>query len=175
MARSAGTGQLSTSPATCQMAYFWQTLRGLPVTNSDFAFFDQGAPVDKKAGAFDSVLRRAAAMKLVSDRVHACLPPTLAPHVSVSSLIAGELTLSVGSSVWKAKLRLSEPQIREGLSAEGVQVTHIKTVIRAQPLPLPEPKSRLRITPAAAAAFATANEVLQAEPDPDSQDADSPP
>lgn len=148
------------------------TRQGYPVANSDFEFFEQGAPGGKDADGFSSVLRRAAAMKAIQDRVHESLPKSLAPHVAVSSLRAGDLTVTVASSVWKAKLRLSEPQIRAALAADGIAITRINTLIRAEPLPRPEPESRLKITPAAAATFAVAKELFKEDADEPHEGAD---
>lgn len=103
--------------------------------------------------AFNTLLRKAETVLQVQQQVHKCLPNSLSPHVRVSALDGGLLTLLVESPVWKTKLRLTERDLIECCRAAGFEVESVKVRIEVLPRPQPEAPSRLVITPAAQAAF----------------------
>ncbi|KAF1686027.1 hypothetical protein B1992_10005 [Pseudoxanthomonas broegbernensis] len=84
-----------------------------------------------------ALLRRALWLDALDQQLRPLLPPGLAPHCRLANVSGGQLVFVTDSPVWRARLRLAEPELLDAARSVGLNPTAI--VIKTTPPPLRPP------------------------------------
>lgn len=79
-------------------------------------------------------VRRAMWLDALEQQLRPCLPPALAPHCRLANVAGKRLVFIVDSPVWRARLRLSAPELINVAQSIGLAVTEVTAKTSLTPL-----------------------------------------